>query len=120
MAYDLNDVEPEILGQLFERTPGQVLHEHASCWTDAPAVCADIVTLLHQSNTAPWAGVLRQTEDGSIERSAPDERPEEEIAADIGASEEVETVYLLLEHLAASGRAKATDDSSPAKRQFLR
>ncbi len=83
VAYDLNDVDPEILGQLYERTPGQVLHEHASCWTDPPAVCADSVTLLHQSNTAPWAGLLRQTEDGGIERSAPDERPEEEIAADI-------------------------------------
>ncbi|MDT9699925.1 hypothetical protein [Streptomyces sp. P17] len=28
VAYDLNDVDPEISGRLFERTPGQILHEH--------------------------------------------------------------------------------------------
>ncbi|CCK32437.1 hypothetical protein BN159_8059 [Streptomyces davaonensis JCM 4913] len=83
VAYDLNDVDPEIIGDLFERAPGQVLHEHASCWTDAPAVTADSITLLHQSATAPWAGVLRQSDGGGVERSAPDDRPEAEIAADI-------------------------------------
>ncbi|WAZ19553.1 hypothetical protein STRCI_000612 [Streptomyces cinnabarinus] len=83
VAYDLNDVDPEIIGDLFERAPGQVLHEHASCWTDAPAVTADSITLLHQQATAPWAGVLRQSDDGGVERSAPDDRPEAEIAADI-------------------------------------
>lgn len=87
VAYDLNDVAPELVGLLFERTSGQVLHEHAGCWTDAPAVTPDSVTLLHQSATAPWEGVLRQSEDGGVERSAPDGRPEAEIAADIVAAD---------------------------------
>ncbi|MER7572630.1 hypothetical protein [Streptomyces sp. NPDC126514] len=87
VAYDLNEVSPEVIGGLFERTPGQILHEHASCWTDAPAVTADSVTLLHQSATAPWDGVLRQTEDGEVERTPADARPESEIAADIVAAD---------------------------------
>ncbi|MFI1722404.1 hypothetical protein [Streptomyces sp. NPDC020489] len=92
IAYDLNEVAgaeqgPEILGRLYERTPGQVLHEHASNWTDPPVVTADSVTLLHQSATAPWEGQLRAGEDGLAERGAPDSRPEEEIAADILAAD---------------------------------
>ncbi|MGW0599339.1 hypothetical protein ACWD11_19600 [Streptomyces sp. NPDC002776] len=87
VAYDLNEVSPEIIDHLFERTPGQILHEHASCWTDPPAVTADSVTLLHQSATAPWDGVLQQAQDGGVERTAADARPESEIAADIVAAD---------------------------------
>lgn len=92
VAYDLNEIAaaergPDILGGLFERAPGQVLHEHASNWTDPPAVTADSVTVLHQSATAPWEGQLRADDDGNVERGAPDERPEEEIAAQILAAD---------------------------------
>ncbi|WP_077800074.1 hypothetical protein [Streptomyces sp. JHA26] len=92
VAYDLNEVAgteqgPEVLGRLFERAPNQVLHEHASNWTDPPVVTADSVTLLHQSVTAPWEERLRVGEDGDVERCAPDSRPEEEIAADILAAD---------------------------------
>ncbi|MGX1128599.1 hypothetical protein RKD49_000789 [Streptomyces glaucescens] len=104
VAYDLNEVAgapggPDILGGLVERVPGQVLHEHASNWTDPPVVTADSVTLLHQSATAPWEGQLRADEDGNVERSAPDGRPEEEIAAEI---------------LAADPSADEGDGSAPA------
>ncbi|MET9827860.1 hypothetical protein ABZ078_00790 [Streptomyces sp. NPDC006385] len=92
VAYDLNEVAaadqgPDILGGLFERTSGQVLHEHASNWTDPPVVTADSVTLLHQSVTAPWEGQLRVDDEGNVERGAPDDRPEEEIAAQILAAD---------------------------------
>ncbi|ELS50688.1 tetratricopeptide repeat protein [Streptomyces viridochromogenes] len=92
VAYDLNDVAgaeqgPDILGGLFERAPGQVLHEHASNWTDPPVVTADSVALLHQSATAPWEGQLRADDDGNVERGAPDDRPAEEIAAEILAAD---------------------------------
>ncbi|MFJ4125290.1 hypothetical protein ACIP3U_28695 [[Kitasatospora] papulosa] len=88
IAYDLNvtaraDGGPETIGQLFERAPGQVLHEHASCWTDPPAVTADSVTLLHQSAVAPWEAGLRQGADGEVERGEVDGRPEKAIAAEI-------------------------------------
>jgi hypothetical protein len=92
IAYDLNatageEQGPEILGRLFHRTPGQVLHEHASCWTDPPGVTADSVTLLHQSVVAPWAAGLRQGADGGVEPGEPDERPEGEIAAAVVAAD---------------------------------
>ncbi|QNP68781.1 hypothetical protein IAG44_04430 [Streptomyces roseirectus] len=88
IAYDLNETAetedgPEILGALFDRTPGQVLHEHASCWTDPPAVTPDSATLLCQAVTAPWGDTLRLGDDGQVERGGPDERPQEEIAAEI-------------------------------------
>lgn len=92
IAYDLNETAAgdrgaETLGRLFDRVPGQVLHEHASCWTDPPAVTPDSVTLLHQSVVAPWGEVLRQSADGGVERGEPDERPEAEIAAEIVAAD---------------------------------
>ncbi|MGW5537335.1 tetratricopeptide repeat protein [Streptomyces sp. NPDC004009] len=86
VAYDLNalaghDGGPEVLEHLRERAQGQVLHEHASCWTDAPAVAADSVGLLHQSVVAPWAPQLRQGPDGRVEQGPVDDRPATELAA---------------------------------------
>jgi glucose-6-phosphate isomerase len=43
-----------------------------------------------------------------------------EIAAAIGAPESAETVYLLLEHLAANGRAVAAGDEDPGQIRFAR
>jgi glucose-6-phosphate isomerase len=42
----------------------------------------------------------------------------EQIADHVGA--EPETVFLLLEHLVANGRARQVADSSPSDRQFAR
>jgi glucose-6-phosphate isomerase len=42
-----------------------------------------------------------------------------EIATFIDAADDVETVYLLLEHLTAAGRAKASGEPTPAHRQFF-
>ncbi len=46
-------------------------------------------------------------------------RSAEQIASAIGAADEVETVFLVLEHLSANGRAQA-DAGPPAKRTFAR
>lgn len=91
IAYDLNalagtDEGPALLGQLHERTPGQVLHEHASSWTDTPVVTPDSVCLFQQSVVAPWEARLGQVADGVVEKTAPDDRPAAEIAADITAA----------------------------------
>ncbi|MFG3046385.1 tetratricopeptide repeat protein [Streptomyces sp. NPDC048241] len=91
VAYDLNELAghedgPDILVQLRERAPGQVLHEHASCWTDPPVVAADSVTLLHQVVTAPWGAQLRSSAEGGVERGPADDRPEQELAAMIVAA----------------------------------
>ncbi len=88
VAHDLKATAREaeglrILEELRDRTPGQVLHEHASCWTDPPGVTADSVTLLHQSVVAPWAAGLRRSADGGVERGEPDVRPEGVVAAEV-------------------------------------
>lgn len=91
VAYDLDGVAahdggPEIIGQLFERVPGQVLHAHASCWTDPPAIIADSVALLHQTVVPPWGEQLGPGADGGVERGPADDRPEAEIAAEVTAA----------------------------------
>ncbi|KRV51195.1 hypothetical protein AQ490_02675 [Wenjunlia vitaminophila] len=92
IAYDLNelaehDAGPQVLESLYERVPGQVLHEHASSWTDAPAVTADSVTLLHQSVVPPWGRRLRRRDDGEVEREPADDRPAARIADEIVAAD---------------------------------
>jgi hypothetical protein len=92
VAYDLNGLldrpeGPELLGQLHERAAGQVLHEHASCWTDAPVVTADSVALLHQSAVTPWGERLRVGEDGEVGREPADERPAARIAEELLAAD---------------------------------
>ena len=44
----------------------------------------------------------------------------EQIAGRVGAEDQTETVYLLLEHLAANGRVQITGDGSPVKITFLK
>jgi hypothetical protein len=86
VAYDLNGCEPEQLGALRERADGELLFEHATCWTDTPAVTADISTLLVQSVIAPWEPGMSFTEDGEPREAEADERSPEELAEAILAA----------------------------------
>ncbi|WP_404953722.1 hypothetical protein [Streptomyces sp. 147326] len=72
VAYDLNAADQELVRTLRERAEGQILHEHATCWTDPPAVSADFSALLCQYVAPPWQD---------------DDRPEAEIAAEIAAAD---------------------------------
>ncbi|SEL17759.1 hypothetical protein [Streptacidiphilus jiangxiensis] len=92
VAYDLSELLApeapdaclEALRALVSRTPGQVLHEHASCWTDTPPVTADSVGLLAQTVVAPWGERLQGRADHSgVDRLPADARPEAELAAEI-------------------------------------
>jgi len=47
-------------------------------------------------------------------------RSAEQVAATIGAGDSVETVFLLLEHLTANGRAVASGGADPGSRTFTR
>jgi glucose-6-phosphate isomerase len=47
-------------------------------------------------------------------------RTAEQIAAAAAAGDQAETVYLLLEHLAANGRAQALDPGDPAQTEFVK
>ncbi|MEU9087417.1 hypothetical protein [Streptomyces sp. NPDC048357] len=72
VAYDLNAADQDIVRTLRERADGQILHEHATCWTDPPAVSADSSALLCQYVAPPWQD---------------DDRPEEEIADGIARAD---------------------------------
>lgn len=87
VAYDLNEVEDDVPAGLRERQPGQVLYEHSTCWTDPPAVSADVSTQLVQMCTAPWGARMRMGEDGAVEDLPEDARPPEEVAAGILAAD---------------------------------
>ncbi|PRX97254.1 hypothetical protein [Allonocardiopsis opalescens] len=86
VAYDLNELgesAAELVPALYERAPGQILVEHASCWTSPPPVSADYAVLLHQVNVPPWGPRLRLGEDGGAVRDPADERPAGELAEEV-------------------------------------
>ncbi|MFJ8210262.1 hypothetical protein [Streptomyces sp. NPDC096033] len=87
VAYDLSACDPETVHALTERAPGELLFEHATCWTETPGASADVCTLLVQSVTAPWEPGLRLSEDGRPERTEPDGRSAEELAEAILAAD---------------------------------
>ncbi|GAA0300084.1 hypothetical protein GCM10010302_43310 [Streptomyces polychromogenes] len=87
VAYDLTACEPGTVAELAERAPGELLFEHATCWTETPGAAADVCTLLVQSVTAPWEPGLRVTEDGRAERAEADGRSAEELAEAILAAD---------------------------------
>jgi hypothetical protein len=83
VAYDLREVDPEVLPQLCARTDGTVLVEHATCWTAPPPIAADFTGLLHQTVVPPWGERLMAPPGREPYRAPADERPAEEIAAEI-------------------------------------
>lgn|GEM_PF-2954358 len=86
VAYDLNESEPEILAALRDRTPGQILFERATDWTDPPLAAADAVGFLRQAVREPWGSALRVVE-GEVSEMDADTRSAEEIAAELAAAE---------------------------------
>ncbi|WP_405016333.1 hypothetical protein OHV05_03815 [Kitasatospora sp. NBC_00070] len=89
VAYDLNECDPQEVAGLRDRAEGELLFEHATCWTDTPGVTADVCTLLVQTVVAPWEPGLAFTEDGEEQRSEPDGRSAEELAEAILAADPV-------------------------------
>lgn len=87
VAYDLTACDPDTVAALTERAPGELLFEHATCWTETPGATADVCTLLVQSVTAPWKPGLRLSEDGRPGQGEPDGRPAEELAEAILAAD---------------------------------
>jgi len=83
VAYQLDGIDPAVLDELRHRPPGQVLTEHATCWTQPPQVAPDVSGLLCQAIVPPWGEALRVQADGSVGRSEPDDRPAEALADEI-------------------------------------
>ena len=109
VAYDLAFCDSEFVASLRERVPGQVLFERATCWTDPPRVTADVCGLLAQFCTPPWEGQLGRLEDGTVGELPGDDRPVEEIAAEIVCAEPDEDV----------GDGSAPPDPDEGLRRFV-
>lgn len=85
-VYDLAQLPAAHLAQLEQRRDRQVLFAHGSSWTvDAP-LAPDVTTLLYQSLVPPWGESTLVTPDGNVTRTPADERPVEEVAADLAAA----------------------------------
>ena len=83
VAYELGEANPKLVETLRTRAPGQLLFEHASCWTDPAPVWADVSTLLAQFVVRPW-GEHHRYPDGAEPVLVPaDTRTAEDIAAEI-------------------------------------
>lgn len=88
VAYDLRQADGELADRLRDRIPGQVVYEHATCWTEPPAVTADITAFLVQTVVPPWGGRLLARPDGSgVEHAPADDRTVAELATDILAAD---------------------------------
>ncbi|MGW6873559.1 hypothetical protein ACWGF3_09265 [Streptomyces xanthophaeus] len=72
VAYDLNGIDPDLVEGLRRRADGEVLHEHATCWTSPPPVSPDSSALLAQIVSVAWQD---------------DDRPAEEIAREIAEAD---------------------------------
>jgi hypothetical protein len=95
VVYDLGRLEPELLEQLQEHHPGQLLWSHASCWTEDMPFAADLTTYLYQFNVAPWEpGLGEQNIDDSPEACI--EELAEEIVNSTLSSEALDDIDNLL------------------------
>lgn len=57
IAYDLNEINSdELIIEISDHRPGQILWAHASCWTYPFPFAPDITTYLYQQNNSPWGG----------------------------------------------------------------
>ena len=57
VAYDLNEISSdELIIEIADHRPGQILWAHASCWTFPFPYAPDITTYLYQQNNSPWGG----------------------------------------------------------------
>ena len=57
VVYDLDEIgSGELLSEIADHRPGQILWTHASCWTNPFPFAPDITTYLYQQNVNPWGG----------------------------------------------------------------
>jgi len=98
--YDLSELAPNDITRLQQRRPDQIVFAHASPWTEDSPIAPDVTTLLYQSIVAPWGETMVvNPETNEVQAAPPDERPAEQIAADILASPGLEETELEAEQL---------------------
>lgn len=86
VAYTLTGADNALVSGL-RRAPGQLLFEHATCWTETPAVAADVSTLLAQVVSTPWEAHRRPVPGGGGWVDVPaDGRPDAELVTELLAA----------------------------------
>ena len=87
VAYDLGTMERNELARLATRRDDQILFAHACPWTRDLPVAPDIATVLYQALVPPWGeATVVDEETKQVKLSPPDDRPVEQVAADLLAS----------------------------------
>jgi hypothetical protein len=87
VLYDLTELSPPDVQRLVPRRPDQIVFAHASPWTQDGPLAPDVTTLLYQTIVPPWGeSTLVDPETREVRTAAADERPAEEIAAELAAS----------------------------------
>jgi hypothetical protein len=87
VLYDLAELLPPDVERLRPRRPDQVVFAHATPWTRDAPLAADVTTLLYQSLVPPWGeSTLVDPDTRQVRTSPADERPVEELAAELAAS----------------------------------
>lgn len=93
IAYDLNEIySEEIIIEIADHRPGQILWVHASCWTYPFPYAPDITTYLYQQNNSPWGGgqMVYNRNSKRIEISEPDKSEVEDLSLQIIRAEKDE------------------------------
>jgi hypothetical protein len=87
VVYDIALLDEDILPTLARHRPGQILWNHASCWTEEQPISGDLTTFLYQVNYEPWGErMVVDPEQQQMVTEPPDERDEAVIAAEIVAA----------------------------------
>jgi hypothetical protein len=86
VAYDLDEIKSEeVLIQIADHRPGQILWAHASSWTNPFPFTPDITTFLYQMRTTPWEGgaMVYDKKEKDVKVTEPDNSPDATIATSI-------------------------------------
>ncbi len=86
VAYDLALLDEDILPTLAQHHPGQMLWNHASCWTEDQPVGGDLTTFLYQVNYEPWGERMGIDQKQQMVMEPADERDPTVIAGEIVAA----------------------------------
>ena len=87
VLYDLAELAPADVQRLVPRRPDQILFAHASPWTQDGPLAPDVTTLLYQRLVPPWGeSTVVDPATREVRTAAADERPAEEVAAELAAS----------------------------------
>jgi hypothetical protein len=121
VAYDLGELDNELLITLSKHQPGQILWSHATCWTRAFPFTADLTTFQYQINKSPWGERMTiDRQSGKVIMSPLDDRATEVLASEIIQTELPPDTLTDLPHLQKFAQATATITNDDATAGLFR